>query len=91
MGVGCESVSHNCLMLQDGFIHLTQEAELLLGVANHFYKQVPGDFLVLAIDSKQLTSKVRHVNVSLLLLAQGFNQLCVFVHAIDSKQLISKV
>lgn len=42
----------------DGFIHLTKEADLLLGVANHFYKQVPGDFLVLAIDSKQLSSKV---------------------------------
>ncbi len=45
-------------VLQDGFIHLTKEADLLLGVANHFYKQVPGDFLVLAIDSKQLSSKV---------------------------------
>lgn len=42
----------------DGFIHLTKEANLLLGVANHFYRQVPEDFLVLAIDSKQLTSKV---------------------------------
>jgi hypothetical protein len=37
---------------------LTKEANLLLGVANHFYRKVPGDFLVLAIDSKQLTSKV---------------------------------
>jgi uncharacterized protein (DUF952 family) len=44
--------------MQDGFIHLTKEAELLLGVANHFYKPVPGDFLVLAIDSSKLTSKV---------------------------------
>lgn len=43
---------------QDGFIHLTKEANLLLGVANHFYKSVQGDFLVLAIDSKQLSSKV---------------------------------
>lgn len=42
----------------DGFIHLTKEAKLLLGVANHFYTSVPGDFLVLAIDSKQLSSKV---------------------------------
>ena len=27
---------------QDGFIHLTKEASLLLPVANHFYKDVPG-------------------------------------------------
>jgi len=47
--------------IQDGFIHLTKEADLLLGVANHFYKQVPGDFLVLAIDSKQLSSKVGNI------------------------------
>lgn len=46
---------------QDGFIHLTKEAELLLGVANHFYKQVPGEFLVLAIDSSKLSSKVRRL------------------------------
>ena len=55
---------------QDGFIHLTKEAELLLGVANHFYKQVPGDFLVLAIDSKQLSSKV---GLPLLCLGHGFS------------------
>ncbi|KAF6263908.1 hypothetical protein COO60DRAFT_1634833 [Scenedesmus sp. NREL 46B-D3] len=41
----------------DGFIHLTKEAQLLLGVANHFYTQVPGTFLVLAIDSAKLSSK----------------------------------
>ncbi|KAF8066191.1 FIS1A [Scenedesmus sp. PABB004] len=42
----------------DGFIHLTKDAALLLGVANHFYKDVPGEFLVLAIDSKALSSPV---------------------------------
>eukprot|EP00775_Hariotina_reticulata_P006071 gene6071-6310_t len=42
----------------DGFIHLTKEARLLLDVANHFYKEIQGEFLVLAIDSKALTSKV---------------------------------
>jgi uncharacterized protein (DUF952 family) len=45
-------------MQADGFIHLTKEAQLLLGVANHFYTQVPGTFLVLAIDSTKLSSKV---------------------------------
>lgn len=42
----------------DGFIHLTKEPQLLLGVANHFYTTVPGTFLVLAIDSTKLSSKV---------------------------------
>ncbi|KAI8464687.1 MAG: hypothetical protein J3K34DRAFT_439610 [Monoraphidium minutum] len=42
----------------DGFIHLTKEAALLLPVANHFYTGVPGDFLVLEIDSRRLAGKV---------------------------------
>lgn len=44
--------------MQDGFIHLTKEAPLLLGVANHFYKDIKDEFLVLVIDSRKLTSKV---------------------------------
>jgi hypothetical protein len=42
---------------QDGFIHLTKEPSLLLTVANHFYRDVPGDWVVLCIDSSKLTSK----------------------------------
>ena len=30
-----------------GFIHLTEDASVLLSVANQFYKKVPGDYLVL--------------------------------------------
>jgi uncharacterized protein (DUF952 family) len=46
---------------QDGFIHLTKDPSLLLGVANMFYKTVPGPFLVLALDSSKLSSKARAV------------------------------
>eukprot|EP00882_Tetradesmus_deserticola_P007484 GHRQ01007883.1.p1 GENE.GHRQ01007883.1~~GHRQ01007883.1.p1 ORF type:complete len:137 (+),score=69.07 GHRQ01007883.1:309-719(+) len=42
----------------DGFIHLTKEPQLLLAVANQFYTQVPGTYLVLALDSTKLSSKV---------------------------------
>lgn len=45
--------------VQDGFIHLTQEANLLLPVANHFYTSVPGDFICLGLDPSKLTSEVR--------------------------------
>ena len=42
----------------DGFIHLTKEAGLLLGVANHCYKGSPEPFLLLEIDSTRLAAKV---------------------------------
>ncbi|CAM9588025.1 unnamed protein product [Choristocarpus tenellus] len=45
---------------QDGFIHATAEAELLLPVANHFYTDVPGTFLCLRIDVDLLTSEVKY-------------------------------
>mmetsp|Transcript_7795 Transcript_7795/g.14734 ORF Transcript_7795/g.14734 Transcript_7795/m.14734 type:complete len:130 (+) Transcript_7795:88-477(+) len=45
--------------VQDGFIHLTKEPSNLLAVANHFYTEVPGDFVVLAIDSTKLTGEVK--------------------------------
>lgn len=34
---------------QDGFIHLTKDPSLLLSVANHFYQDVPGQFLGVAM------------------------------------------
>lgn len=43
----------------DGFIHLTKEAGLLLGVANHFYKASPDAWQLLEIDSTKLTAKAR--------------------------------
>eukprot|EP00892_Ulva_mutabilis_P010986 jgi/Ulvmu1/825/UM010_0199.1 len=45
---------------QDGFIHLTKKAELLLPVANHFYKDVPGKYLVLKIDEYRLSAEVKY-------------------------------
>ncbi|MEW5307963.1 MAG: hypothetical protein WDW36_010330 [Sanguina aurantia] len=43
---------------QDGFVHLTAKPELLIGVANHFYKGVKDAFLLLCLDSAKLTAEV---------------------------------
>ncbi len=42
----------------DGFIHLTADPSLLLQVGNHFYKEDPGKWILLVIDSGKLTSEV---------------------------------
>jgi len=42
----------------DGFIHLTAQPALLLEVANHFYSQEAGEWIVLCIDDAKLCSKV---------------------------------
>jgi uncharacterized protein (DUF952 family) len=44
---------------EDGFIHCTAGDELMLRVANHWYRQVVGDFVVLVVDLKRLTAPVR--------------------------------
>ncbi|MBC8160520.1 MAG: DUF952 domain-containing protein [Roseiflexaceae bacterium] len=41
---------------QDGFVHCTAGDELMLQVANRFYRGVPGQFLLLVLDAEQLTS-----------------------------------
>ncbi|EFJ53156.1 hypothetical protein VOLCADRAFT_86151 [Volvox carteri f. nagariensis] len=46
------------LLVQDGFIHLTADPAFLLGIGNHFYRDVPGDFLLLVLDPAKLTAKV---------------------------------
>ncbi len=43
---------------QDGFIHLTADPDFLLGIGNHFYRDVPGQFLLLVLDPAKLTAKV---------------------------------
>ena len=43
----------------DGFIHATAEPSRLLVIANHFYRSVPGAFLLLMIDVSLLTSPLR--------------------------------
>jgi uncharacterized protein (DUF952 family) len=44
---------------RDGFIHCTQGDELMLQVANRFYKDTPGDFLVLEIDETKVKAEVK--------------------------------
>jgi uncharacterized protein (DUF952 family) len=43
----------------EGFIHATNGETLMLEVANAFYKDAPGDFLLLHIDEAKLTSEVK--------------------------------
>ena len=41
---------------QDGFVHLTSVPALLLSVANHFYKDVVGDYLVIELDPQRVAA-----------------------------------
>jgi uncharacterized protein (DUF952 family) len=43
----------------DGFIHCTAGDELMLQVANRFYRQVPDPFVLIVIDPQRLTSELR--------------------------------
>jgi len=45
---------------KDGFIHCTRGADLMVMVANNFYRSVPGDFLMLVIDVHALTSPLKY-------------------------------
>lgn len=51
-----EAVSSDSLAT-DGFVHCTDDLDVLLLIANAFYAQQPGDFVVLHIDTEQLTSR----------------------------------
>jgi uncharacterized protein (DUF952 family) len=44
----------------DGFIHCTKGLEKLLQVANTFYCDVPGDFLLLTIDERRISAPVKY-------------------------------
>jgi uncharacterized protein (DUF952 family) len=44
---------------EDGFIHCTRDTDDLRQVANILFARVPGDFLVLTIDTTRLQSLVR--------------------------------
>jgi uncharacterized protein (DUF952 family) len=39
---------------KEGFIHCTSGDELMIKVANHYYRNVPGDFVLLVIDMLKL-------------------------------------
>ncbi len=43
----------------DGFIHCTAGDELMLKVANNFYRAAPGDFVMLVIEAERLTSPLK--------------------------------
>ena len=43
----------------DGFIHCTQEPEVLLQIANNYYKRERGDVLVLVIDPAKVKAEVK--------------------------------
>lgn len=44
----------------DGFIHCTLGGDLMLEVANAFYKDAPGRFQVLVIDASRVAAEVRY-------------------------------
>jgi uncharacterized protein (DUF952 family) len=43
---------------QDGFIHATGDPNFLLGVGNHFYKSVVGNWICLKLEPSQLGGKI---------------------------------
>ena len=45
---------------KDGFIHCTRGLVKLLQVANTFYRDVPGEFLLLELDERQISADVKY-------------------------------
>ena len=43
----------------EGFIHCTAEPELLPVVANRFYRDTPGDWVLLCVDTSRLAAELR--------------------------------
>lgn len=43
----------------EGFIHCTREAERLVAVANRFYRQIPGEFVILCVETERLQAELR--------------------------------
>lgn len=43
----------------EGFIHCTREAERLVEVANRFYRQFLGEFVILWVETERLPAEVR--------------------------------
>ena len=46
----------------DGFIHCTRGSNLLLQVANTYYQDTPGEFLLLMIDESQVSAEIKYEN-----------------------------
>jgi hypothetical protein len=43
----------------DGFVHCTAGDDLMLAVANRFYRAAPGEFVLLTIDPARLSAPLR--------------------------------
>ncbi|MEZ4731670.1 MAG: DUF952 domain-containing protein [Caldilineaceae bacterium] len=43
----------------EGFVHCTREAERLVEVANRFYREIEGAFVILCLETEQLQAEVR--------------------------------
>jgi uncharacterized protein (DUF952 family) len=43
----------------DGFVHCTAGDELMLRIANGFYRSTPGDFVLLVLDPARLTAPLK--------------------------------
>jgi uncharacterized protein (DUF952 family) len=50
---------HADTLATEGFIHCTREVERLVVVANHFYRQINGAFMILCVETERLTAEVR--------------------------------
>ncbi len=46
-------------LAEEGFIHCTGEATLVHDVANHFYRDVPDNLVVLAIDEQAVVAPIK--------------------------------
>ncbi len=45
---------------QEGFIHCTKGEQMLVTVANRYYRNDPGEWLVLVIDESAITSEIKY-------------------------------
>ena len=54
-----DGLYHADTLESEGFIHCTGENELLVTVANRFYRSEPGPFVILAIDEKNVRAEIR--------------------------------
>jgi len=51
-----------CDFESDGFIHCTRGLDLLLQVANTYYRDAPGEFLLLVIDESRVSAEIKYEN-----------------------------
>lgn len=61
---------------QDGFIHLSADPGLLLTIANHFYTDSQGDWVVLVLDPARLTAEASAAGAVIELGAKGVAREC---------------